>query len=97
MTQASPSTEVWQARIGRDLAAQLRSDSEVLGLSGRTDIVKAALVLLHRRAAEERMARDIDQFYGDVPPALPVGVVGAEADDDVEGPSGEVTPADAAR
>ncbi len=50
-----------------------------------------------RRAAEERMARDIDQFYGDVPPALPVGVVGAEADDDVEGPSGEVTPANAAR
>ena len=43
------------------------------------------------------MARDIDQFYGDVPPALPVGVVGAEADDDVEGPSGEVTPANAAR
>lgn len=81
MTQASRSTEVWQARIGRDLAAQLRSDSEVLGLSGRTDIVKAALALLHRRAAEERMARNIEQFYGNVPPALPIGLPGPEPDD----------------
>ena len=53
---------MWQALIGRELAAQLRADSEVLGLRGRTDIVKAALALLHQRAAEERMARSVDEF-----------------------------------
>src|SRR3712207_9112898 len=45
-------TEVWQARISGDLAAQLQADSEVLGLSGRTEIVKAALQLLHQRSEE---------------------------------------------
>ncbi len=71
-------TEVWQARIGRELAAQLRADSEVLGLQGRTEIVRAALHLLHRRAAEERMARSVDAFYGGAPAPLPVGVAPAE-------------------
>jgi hypothetical protein len=73
-------TEIWQARIGRDLAAQLREDAEVLGLAGRTDIVRAALELLHRRAAEERMARDIDEFYVDSAPPLPIGVFPADDD-----------------
>jgi hypothetical protein len=73
-------TEVWQARIGHDLAAQLRADSEVLGLNGRAEIVRAALQLLHRRAAEERMPRDVDEFYAGVDPPLPVGVL---ANDDV--------------
>src|SRR3712207_9013615 len=30
MTESSVGTEVWQARISRDLAAQLQADSEVL-------------------------------------------------------------------
>jgi hypothetical protein len=81
MTGATAGTEVWQARIGRDLAAQLQADSEVLGLSGRTEIMKAALQLLHQRAAEERMARGVDAFYGDRTPPLPVGVAPAEAGD----------------
>lgn len=67
-------SEVWQARIGRDLAEQLRADAAVLGLEGRTDIVKAALALLHRRAAEELMARSVENFYGDTTPPLPLGV-----------------------
>lgn len=67
-------TEVWQARIGHDLAASLRDDAKLLGLNGRTDIVREALMLLHRRAAEERMARSVDEFYGDQAPPLPVGV-----------------------
>ncbi len=46
----------------------------MLGLDGRTEIVKAALEMLHRRAAEERMARSIDDFYGDDVPPLPIGV-----------------------
>jgi hypothetical protein len=70
-------SEVWQARIGRDLAEQLRADAEVLGLDGRTDIVKAALGLLHRQAAEERMAQSVDEFYGESTPPLPLGVTPA--------------------
>ena len=81
MTVGPGGTEVWQARISRDLAAQLQADSEVLGLSGRTEIVKAALQLLHQRAAEERMARSVDEFYGDEEPPLPIGVVAGEPDD----------------
>lgn len=75
---AAGASEVWQARIGRDLAEQLRADAEVLGLEGRTDIVKAALALLHRQAAEERMAQSVDEFYGDSAPPLPLGVVPAD-------------------
>lgn len=73
-------TEVWQARIGHEFAAQLRADADLLGLSGQTDIVKAALQLLHRRAAEERMARSVDEFYRGAAPPLPIGVLPAEDD-----------------
>lgn len=67
-------TEVWQARIDSDLAAALREDSAVLGLTGRTEMVRAALTLLHQRAREERMARSVQDFYGDQVAPLPVGV-----------------------
>jgi hypothetical protein len=75
VTTSPGGTEVWQARISRDLAAQLQADSHILGLSGRTEIVKAALQLLHQRAAEERMARSVDDFYGGDQPPLPIGVL----------------------
>lgn len=78
-------SETWQARIGHDLAAQLCRDAELLGLDGRTEIVKAALELLHRRAAEERMARSVVDFYGDDDPPLPVGVRGAPRNDRSDG------------
>ena len=74
MTVGAGPTEVWQARIDSDLAAALREDSAVLGLTGRTEIMRAALVLLHQRAAEERMARSVTDFYGDQPAPLPIGV-----------------------
>lgn len=73
MTATTGASETWQARITHELAAQLRSDAVVLGLDGRTEIVRAALELLHRRAAEERMARSVDTFYGDSRPPLPIG------------------------
>ena len=64
MTVTTAASETGQARITHELAAQLREeDAELLGLDGRTRIVKAALELLHRRAAEERMARSVDDFY----------------------------------
>jgi hypothetical protein len=73
-TAAGGPTEIWQARIAREQAAQLRADAEILGLSGRTDIVKAALELLHRHAAEVSMAKSVDEFYGGATPPLPAGV-----------------------
>jgi hypothetical protein len=82
MTASTGASETWQARISHERAAQLRQDAEVLGLDGRTEIVKAALELLHRRAAEERMARSVDDFYGDRVPPLPVGVRPARANVD---------------
>lgn len=81
MTTTPGVSETWQARIGHGLAAQLRRDAELLGLDGRTEIVKAALELLHRHAAEERMARSVLDFYGDEEPPLPVGVRGAPRND----------------
>lgn len=80
MAGTTSSTEVWQARIARDFAAELQADAEVLGLGGRTEIVKAALRFLHRRAAEERMARSVDDFYGEKMPPLPIGVLPDEHD-----------------
>lgn len=89
MTSTTRATEVWQARIGHELAAQLREDAELLGLKGRTDIVKAALHMIHRRAAEERMARSVDDFYCDTEPELPIGVLGTgETLDSPERPPG---------
>ena len=74
MTITTGASETWQARITHELAAQLREDAELLGLDGRTEIVKAALVLLHKQAAEERMARSVDSFYSGREPALIIGV-----------------------
>lgn len=74
MTAMTGSSETWQARISHERAAQLRQDAEVLGLEGRTEIVRAALDLLHRQAAEERMARNVDEFYAGAEPPLPIGV-----------------------
>lgn len=78
MTTSTAATEVWQARIGRDFAAQLVEDARTLGLDGRTDIVRAGLQMLHRRAAEERMALSVDTFYRGSPPPLPIGVLADE-------------------
>lgn len=76
---------MWQARIGRSLAAQLRADSEVLGLDGQSEIIKAGLELLHRKAAAQRMADSVDEFYGGAEPPLPIGVFAAD-DDRAEAP-----------
>lgn len=62
-------------------AAQLQDDAETLGLDERTDIVKAGLALLHRRAAEARMAASVDDFYLGAVPPLPIGVLPDEGDE----------------
>jgi len=87
MTTSTGASETWQARITHELAAQLRDDAELLGLDGRTEIVKAALELLHKRAAEERMARSVESFYAGRTPALPVGVRPSRRDVDADVPA----------
>lgn len=87
MTTTTGASETWQARITHELAAQLRDDAELLGLNGRTEIVKAALELLHKRAAEERMARSVDSFYAGREPALPIGVRPERRSADVDVPA----------
>jgi hypothetical protein len=63
MTTTTGATETWQPRITHELAAQLRDDAKLLGLDGRTEIVKADLQLLRRR-----------DFYAEHEQSLPVGV-----------------------
>lgn len=87
MTTTTGATETWQARITHDLAAALREDAELLGLDGRTEIVRAGLALLHRHAAEERMARNVDGFYGDREPPLPIGVRPVRPTDPADAPT----------
>jgi len=86
-TATTGASETWQARISHQRAAQLRDDAELLGLDGRTEIVKAALELLHKQAAEERMARSVDSFYAGREPALPIGVRPGRGDANVDVPA----------
>jgi len=81
VTTPTGSSEVWQARIERGFAAQLHEDAATLGLQGRTNIVRAGLQLLHRQAAEERMASSVDTFYDGATPPLPIGVLPDDEDE----------------
>ena len=67
-------SELWQARIDPALAAQLRQDAKVLGLTANSDIIRAALDLLHREAAAQAMANGVREFYDGQEPPLPIGV-----------------------
>ncbi len=53
-----------QARISVTDAGRLDADVEALGLTSRSEGVRAALRLLHRRARHAALARDYDDFYG---------------------------------
>ena len=75
MTLRTGGSEVWKARIGHEFATQLRADGETLGVSGSSEIVEIALHRLHRQVAEERMARSVDEFYGEGPRTLPIDVL----------------------
>lgn len=74
---------MWQARITRTFAEKLREDAELLDLATRTDIVKTALEMLHRRAEQERMGRSIEEFYQGKAPPLPIGVLPDDDEDAV--------------
>ncbi|PZF82813.1 ribbon-helix-helix protein, CopG family [Jiangella anatolica] len=67
-------SEIWQARIPAQLARDLEKDAEVLGLEGRSEIVREALTRLHRQALQERMAVEIADYYGGEQAPLPDGV-----------------------
>lgn len=74
MTTGAQGFEIWRVRVSGTLATQVRRDAEMLGLQGCTQIVRAALELLHRSAAEERMARSVEDFYGSGQASLPLGL-----------------------
>jgi len=78
----SGTTEIWQARVPADLARLLLDDARILGLKGRSEVVRAALQLLHQEAREERMAQEIDAFYGAEAAPLPTGVVADDGTDE---------------
>lgn len=80
MTDDLGPTEVWQARIPRALAAQLRDDARLLGLGSRTDVVRTALQLLHRHAAEQAMAASVLAFHDGAVPPRPFWLVPDEDD-----------------
>jgi len=71
----SGASEVWRARVTHELSAELVEDMTVLGLDSKTEAVRAALALLHRHAAEVRMAQGVRDYYGGQEVPLPTGVV----------------------
>ncbi|WP_305785836.1 hypothetical protein [Symbioplanes lichenis] len=80
-------SEVWQARVTHELSAKLVEDMAVLGLDNKTEAVRTALELLHRHAAEIRMAEGVRIYYGGQTPPLPTGVIPfdpSEIEDDDE-------------
>ncbi|MGH3519481.1 MAG: ribbon-helix-helix protein, CopG family [Haloechinothrix sp.] len=68
-----------QARLSEERARQLDHDIAALGLKNRSDAVREGLKLLHRRAANARLAREYDDFYGtDQAPISDVSAAGDE-------------------
>lgn len=60
-------TVVVQARVPAAEAGRLDEDAAALGLGSRSEAVREALRLLHRRARDAALARSYDQFYGGGP------------------------------
>lgn len=58
------SMTVIQARLSEQDARQVDQDAQTLGLRNRSEAVRAGLRLLHRRAAQQALAREYDDFYG---------------------------------
>jgi hypothetical protein len=71
----SPGTQVWQGRVAPELSAKLLEDAKIMGLTSKSEIVRAALELLHRHAAELRMSKGVERYYAGQTPPLPTGVV----------------------
>ena len=79
MAAAAPETEapsggptvLWQARVPRPLALDIEQDMQVLGLGSQSEAIREALRLLHGKAREVAMARDLDEFYGEAKAPLP--------------------------
>jgi hypothetical protein len=69
-----------QARVDGAFARELvERDAVLLGLDGPSDLVREGLRMVHQRANEMAMAAAYDEFYGEEPAPLPVGVASATA------------------
>jgi Ribbon-helix-helix protein, copG family len=53
-----------QARVDADFARELERDAAVLGLRGRSEVVREGLRLVHMRARELAMEASYEEFYG---------------------------------
>jgi mRNA interferase MazF len=53
-----------QARLSAEDLRKLDNDIEALGLGNRSEAIREALKLLHRRARHAILAHDYDRFYG---------------------------------
>lgn len=53
-----------QARVSEADARRLDADAAALGLTNRSEAIREAMRLLHRRARHAVLARDYDSFYG---------------------------------
>lgn len=68
-----------QARVTEADAGRLDADASALGLANRSEAIREAMRLLHRRARHAVLAQDYDTFYGKVE-QVPVSDVAAIGD-----------------
>jgi len=63
-------THIVQARVNDQVLQQLSADASTLGLDNTSAALREGIELLHRKAAQVRLARSYDDFYGGEPAPL---------------------------
>ena len=63
-------THIVQARVNDHVLEQLTADAATLGLDNTSAALREGIELLHRKAAQARLARSYDDFYGGEPAPL---------------------------
>ena len=63
-------THIVQARVSDHILDQLAADAATLGLDSTSAALREGIELLHRKAAQTRLARTYDDFYGGEPAPL---------------------------
>jgi hypothetical protein len=60
-------THIVQARVSDQILDQLAEDAATLGIDNTSAALREGIELLHRKAAQVRLARSYDDFYGGEP------------------------------
>ncbi len=63
-------THIVQARVNDQVLEQLTADAATLGLDNTSAALREGIELLRRKAAQVRLARSYDDFYGGEPAPL---------------------------